>query len=164
MAHKAEWKAACASSPKPSQALLQTPQEALQASVSKGRQRQPRPQAQLNGHAQDSQRKDAESTSENIHASNAISRGVPSSAESSAKPVKEAVAPYRLKPLRTLSGGLKGSPQEDVGALQKRSFQGSVPLPSSRQEGLQPQAKQELSRCKQNYLEQIHALDMLHNR
>ncbi len=55
-------------------------------------------------------------------------------AQPAAKPVKEPVAPYRPKPLRTGSSGLDGSSAGDVGALQKRSFQGSSFAVSRRQD------------------------------
>lgn len=86
------------------------------------------------GQVRAQQQSDAQPSVANNAAETNASQSTSSSAQTSAQPLKEPVAPYRPKPLRTASSGLNGSSAEEVGALQKRSFQGTIPLESSRPE------------------------------
>ena len=143
MNNKARWKQASqtterkgsAHSSRTRQAPQETPNKVLQESGTERRQSQQRTKALPTGHAVDRQQSDAQSSS-----GSRLARTSPGSmscnAQSSAKHVTEPVAPYRPKPLRTASTGLNGSSEGEVGALQKKSFQGSLPAQGGKQEGL----------------------------
>ena len=144
MANKSRWKQAAktteqrgsANLPRARQAPQETQTKVMQELGEKRRQSQQRTKALPNGHAVDKEQCGAQSSS------GSNSRIAPSSmssdAQTLAKPVTESVAPYRPKPLRTASNGLNGSSEAEVGALQKKSFQGSLALQNSKQEALQP--------------------------